>query len=238
MMFSRLVLVGSWLGVALGCAHIFGIEDACVVGEPGCSAAVNAPPASGCSGGALSGDAGTTEECSSYCARISQKCSLTPQYDDARCECQQLCPYFPTTPGGVSGNSLECRIDKLDLMSGEPGDCYAAGRLGARVCGNSCDIYCSLMRQLCPAHFEAFDVEGQDDLQSCMTECNALVDRGEFDPSPAGPDAKDTTQPTVQCRLWHLGAAAIERPRLGLDNMHCDHALGLEECLPAPGRMR
>jgi hypothetical protein len=223
------------LVLALGCAQIFAIDEACVVGQDGCSDPLAPPPSDACSSDVSgSADAGSDAECARYCDRIRQKCSATPQYDDDRCECQRLCPHLPRASLATSGNSLECRIDKLDLMSGEASDCIAAGRMGGGFCGSSCDVYCSLMQSLCPRHYGELDAGGADaDQVACLSQCSSLEDRGSFDPSPLGPDAKDTTVATRQCRLWHLGAAAIELELLGPDNLHCNHAVGDGECLPA-----
>jgi hypothetical protein len=96
------------------------------------------------------------------------------------------------------------------------------------------------MKQLCPVHFESFDPDtasSEQDQAACRAECGLLTDRKAYDPNFGGADERDLDDnvPTVQCRLWHLGAAAIELTESGVkDNHHCGHAVGESECLPAP----
>lgn len=203
---------GLGLAMSVGCAQLFGIDEACVAGEPGCTA---------------------REPCSEYCERISTKCAESPQYDDRRGECQALCPFFASAAdaGGEAGNSLECRLTQARGINQENSDCLAAGRGGDGVCGDNCAAFCSLMQALCPARHSEFD--GSDDAAAdaaaCQAECARLHDRNDFDivtdqfDEPGAP-------PTVQCRLWHLGSAAVDARSGALNSHHCDHAMGLHEC--------
>jgi hypothetical protein len=125
----------------------------------------------------------------------------------------------------------------VSSASGERSDCFAAGRGGGDVCGSPCDAYCSLMRDLCPAHFDEFAASDSlgDDERECQAYCSRLVDRGDYDPSLGGEDEFDEDVATIQCRLWHLGSAAIEVEQFGTrDNSHCEHAIGVSDCLPTP----
>jgi hypothetical protein len=224
---------------ALGCTQIFGIDEACVIGEPGCADRAGAEPPCTPGDPRCAADAGIDALCSQYCSQISQKCTAAPQYDDARpSECESLCRHFPRAEGeSPTGNNFECRLARVTSASGERSDCFAAGRGGDDVCGSPCDSYCSLMQALCPAHFSEFDAGESlaDDVAACQSDCSRLSDRRDYDPTLGGEDEFDERVATVQCRLWHLGSAAIEVEQFGtLDNSHCDHAVGARECLPTP----
>jgi hypothetical protein len=225
--------------LALGCAQIFGIDEACVIGEPGCADRAGAEPPCTPGDPGCAPDAGIDGLCSQYCRQISQKCTAAPQYDDARPpECESLCRHFPRAEGeSPTGNNLECRLARVTSASGERSDCFAAGRGGDGVCGTNCDAYCSLMQALCPAHLSEFDAGESlaDDVAACQSDCSRLSDRGDYDPTLGGEDEFDELVATIQCRLWHLGSAAIEVEQFGtLDNSHCDHAVGARECFPTP----
>lgn len=204
------------VALALGCAQVFGIDEACEAGTEGCTA---------------------LEPCHEYCQRISDKCAATPQYEDARLECESLCPYFDrSTDGSALGNTLECRLERARSTGGELSDCPAAGRGGNGACGSNCDAYCSLMRNVCPVRYDEFDTTASNDDEGvCLATCAALADPdAEYDPRPFGELARlDGDQPTLHCRFWHLGTAAIELQQDGFSStIHCDHAFGLRECLP------
>jgi hypothetical protein len=215
--------------LVLGCAQIFGIEEACVIGEPGCGAAVTGLP-----------DA--TEkaaECRQYCAAMDAQCGGLQYHPEKPGECESLCPFFEREAEGTpTGNdTFECRLARATSMSREGSDCRAAGRGGDGVCGDNCDAYCSLMQAICPTRFGQFTASESelDDEAGCRAECAVLVDRMEYDPRPMGADEFDTDdgQPTVQCRLWHLGSAALDAAQFGsLDSHHCGHAVGDGDCLP------
>jgi len=254
------VLLRATSGVVLvlGCAQIFGIEEACEFGKNGCGAggssgaAGMAPCAPGEPGCPVDDPVGL--ECDQYCAQMREECASPPQYADAELreedapratECESLCRHFPSA-GGESrvGNTRECRLDRITGSSGDRAACLAAGRGGQGPpgttddCGTNCEAYCSLMRALCPAHFGEFapSESAADDLGACIDGCGRLSDRGDFDSTLLGIDETDVDgDATIQCRLWHLGFAAIMVEQAGaFDNMHCDHAMGFEPCNPTP----
>ena len=208
--------VGAALGLAVGCASVFGIDEACEIGAPGCA---------------------PLEPCLEYCAQISDKCFVgAPQYEDPRLECESLCPYFQRSSDGTAvGNTLECRLERARSSGGEQSDCPAAGRGSNGACGTNCDAYCSLMLTVCPAQYEQFDTSGAGDEAACHAVCESMVDANvAYDPLPFGEAARlDQGQPTLHCRFWHLGTAAIELQQDGFTNtIHCNHAFGGAECLP------
>jgi hypothetical protein len=202
--------------VSLGCAQLFGIDEACVAGDADCTA---------------------REPCSEYCERISTKCADNPQYDDSRGECQALCPFFEraTDAGATEGNTLECRLGHARGINQENSDCLAAGRGGGGVCGENCASFCSLMQSLCPERYAEFapgDEAGADEA-GCQEQCVQLLDRQDFDVVADQFDVAGTPA-TVQCRLWHLGSAAVDAQSGVLNSHHCDHAMGLHECAAVP----
>jgi hypothetical protein len=210
-----------------------------VIGEPGCAeASTGAVPPCGPGDLDCAPDASIDGLCSQYCSQITDKCTAAPQYDDTRPECESVCRHFPRAEGeSPTGNNLECRLARVTSASGERSDCFAAGRGGDDVCGTPCDAYCSLLQALCPAHFSEFDAGASlaDDAAACQSDCSRLSDRRDYDPALGGEDEFDEDVATIQCRLWHLGSAAIEVEQFGtLDNSHCDHAVGARECLPTP----
>jgi hypothetical protein len=213
----------------LGCTQIFGIDEACVIGDPGCGAAARGVP----------GTVEKVDECREYCAAMDAQCSNLQYHSDKPGECESLCLFFEREAEGTpTGNdTFECRLARATSMSREGSDCRAAGRGGDQVCGESCDAYCSLMQAICPMRFGQFAAGASelDDEAGCRAECALLVDRNEYDPRPQGADEFDTDdgQPTVQCRLWHLGSAALDAAQFGsLDSHHCGHAVGDGDCLP------
>jgi hypothetical protein len=224
--------------LVLGCAQIFGIDEACVIGEDGCGEPADGAGACAAGDPSCEPDGGIDALCSQYCSEIGEKCAAFPQYDDARPECPSLCRHLPRAEGeSPTGNNLECRLAILASASGERGECFAAGRGGEDVCGSKCDAYCSLMRDLCPIGFSEFAPSESvaDDAAECQRYCSRLDDRGGYEPALGGEDEIDENVATIQCRLWHLGSAAIEVERSGaFDNSHCGHALGVLNCLPTP----
>lgn len=213
---TRCIVAG--LLLAVGCAQVFGIDEACQLGEPGC--ALERP-------------------CVEYCRLVTDKCSANwPQYDDARGECESLCFYLESAPGDATDNTLDCRLERARSSGGEQqSDCNAAGRGSNGACGSNCDAYCSLMRGICPAQYDQFDASAaNDDDGSCHRVCESMTDPDvDYTPLPyaINPRLDVEGQPTLYCRFWHLGTAAIEKQQDGvIDTFHCDHAFGTTECEP------
>lgn len=181
-------------------------------------------------------DAAMSDECDRYCNAITTRCTGTnadyksfPEDLNGLDECKALCPHFAREPEPAgSSNTLACRLEIAEGPVGETSDCRAAGRGGNGVCGTYCESYCQLMRSICRVSFDNMTVE-----EDCETICGKLVDNEDYDAVAAERDGR-----SVQCRLWHLGRAAItlqddDGTREG--NMHCFHAAGLEICeLPPP----
>lgn len=241
-----------------GCAGLLGIgDDYCSKGTDGCgppptvpsanqprpppppsdaSPPLGEPDASEPDAGVL--DAPATSDCDRYCEAITTQClgdradyaRVDGQEPLGRAECRALCPHFALAPASPqSTNTLQCRLNIVLGPLGETSDCRAAGRGGNGVCGTYCESYCQLMRSICPFSFDIMTASA-----SCESLCDErLVDRRDYDAIGAETDA-----PSVQCRLWHLGRAAItptaDNGMLTNGNMHCLHAAGL---LPPCGEL-
>jgi hypothetical protein len=215
----------SVLGVslAIGCAQAFGIDEACEVGDSSCEQDLL---------------------CEEYCGAVRDNCVDEPQYNEF--ECENLCPFFPraadAATASANANTLDCRLARAVSRSAERGeDCRAAGRGGNGECGSNCEAFCSLMKGVCPNEFDSFIMnrtEATPD-EACIAACSGLRDRMAFDPDIAGEDHEDLADetPTVQCRLWHLGSAAIDVSRSGRPSAsgHCAHAIAMGFCRdPSP----
>lgn len=238
-----------------GCAGLFGIgEDHCPAGTNGCGGVTTGtgpnlptpPPAdaspapdaptpdstpdasrSDASAPDVPAPGASTEAlCERYCDGMSSKCS-GENVAYLQAECAALCPYFPRALDGGVGNTLECRLSVVEGPLLEPRtECPGAGRGGDSICGSNCDSYCQLMRAICPV---SFDDTFQTDA-ACQRFCAAeLDDPGGFD----AVEAERGVPSTVQCRLWHLGAAAaLGFPdNGGTGNIHCTHARGTAICV-------
>jgi hypothetical protein len=119
--------------------------------------------------------------------------------------CATLEPGEGTAP---EGNTVACRAARARLAYDAPDtECRAAGPGGSDRCGSDCEAYCAIYPRLCPDEASAHGTEAD-----CLTSCEALVDQDRFDV------VADHGGDTVECRLVHASAAALE-PAL-----HCAHA--------------
>ncbi|MEY4548679.1 MAG: hypothetical protein RL685_4874 [Pseudomonadota bacterium] len=172
------------------------------------------------------------DPCETYCDLMAGTCndsSLVPDQPYMnRAACLEICRRLPPgRAGDTSGNSLACRSSLLQSSEAQSEPalvCEAAGRGGQSgmrpVCGSNCDAYCSLMDQVCPDRNTEL---GGD----CAAACARVPDRLAFDVTT------DRAGNTVQCRLWHVGVAA-ECTTEECRSRHCGHAVGVDDCLPAP----
>jgi hypothetical protein len=63
---------------------------------------------------------------------------------------------------------------------------------------------------------------GDGDTASCLSECGKLPDAGSYSTDL---DVGQYAGPHVQCRLYHVSAAAADDPE-----QHCPHANGAAPC--------
>jgi hypothetical protein len=179
---------------------------------------------------------GELVSCQSYCDDVLKSCTadeLKP-YKDAM-DCLAVCKHLPpgSKPDATSDNSVSCRAHYAEEASGAERDmlfCPAATpggggptMAGAPSCGDNCDAYCDLYKQICP----------ETPLDQCETRCRGLPDRGMYSAVTDFSDYDDT----IQCRIAHLTAAArasynagnakdaAERSTEdGLRKTHCGHS--------------
>lgn len=176
-------------------------------------------------------DAGTDLTCDAYCTLIQELCTGGRLQFSSVDACLGLCSSFPEgTLDDEGGNTLGCRIHRLETAKAmiEDSDCAAAGPGGDGVCGDNCVSLCASMATVCPSSFESTG--------DCEADCAQLAD--------CGPYAVDTAvtpdDSTVQCRLYHVSAAAINfggtpGELTPSQTTHCPHADGTTECIIEAG---
>ena len=167
--------------------------------------------------------------CASYCASITAACTgENAQYAD-EAACVSYCVEGAQLPIGAvadtAGNTVGCRTYHAGVAalseSSAATHCDHAGPSGGDVCGGWCDNYCHLAQSNCTGDTTLFD-----SAESCATACEAFAGDG----SPG-----DVTGDTVQCRIYHLGAAGSDLA--GAAALHCPHGGtdGGGVCAPDPG---
>lgn len=200
---SLCVALGATFG---GCASILGIEDRTLGGAGG-------------EGGDAGG--GDSEECVEYCQTVMENCTGGLRQYASEATCLASCATFePGDPNEPGGNTLACRHDQA-IQAGVGNNagefCATAGPAGGGECGSDCDAYCTLLEAACPAEFRA--------IEDCGAMCPGLVDSGAFN------TPEHLTGNTVECRIYHTGAALID------PDLHCGHAgfVPTSECLDTRG---
>src|SRR4051812_10148514 len=117
--------------------------------------------------------------CSEYCDTVEQKCTEPFQVYDRPGACMGVCMQMDSGEafGGLVGNTVACRIDRLTQPDFEAAThCAQAGPGGNDVCGSNCEDLCKLRKQACGTirgQAEMLDVENTD---ICMHNCRALPD--------------------------------------------------------------
>lgn len=157
---------------------------------------------------------GGAPTCAAYCSKIQMNCTAgsgdagsNAQYMDAA-TCNTYCTMAAAWPAGTaadtSGNTIGCRLYHATAAAANATvHCPHAGPTGGGVCGSYCDNYCQLMAKNCTGANAVYDAA------TCMTKCMTIPTNGQ---------PNDTSGNTIQCRIYHLGAAAAD-PAL-----HCAHA--------------
>lgn len=166
--------------------------------------------------------------CREYCDVVMANCVGNFQVYANRVQCLNLCRAMaPGTAGELSGNTLQCRLTnaRLALETAEPeSHCPQAGPGGAAApvpaanggesapglsCSSNCEGLCSAMLAICPEQYNS--------LPGCLADCSGVPDLGGYNISVGQGNS-------VQCRLFHLGAAAAA------PDPHCLHAAGASPC--------
>jgi hypothetical protein len=166
--------------------------------------------------------------CREYCEAVMANCVGSFQVYANSVQCLNLCRAMaPGTAGDLTGNTLQCRLSnaRLALETAEPeSHCPQAGPGGAAApvpaesggesaagpsCSTNCEGLCSAMLAICPEQYTS--------LPGCLEECAVVPDLGGYNISVGQGNS-------VQCRLFHLGAAAAA------PDPHCLHAAGASPC--------
>lgn len=192
----RLLVVAA---LALGCEQALGIKDA------------QLDPLLGAGGGA-------TPSCDELCDTALEQCTAEHAVYANLETCLGICEHLPEgEPGDTDGNSVQCRVTQAQNAgaTSEPAvHCPLAAPGGNGGCGSNCESYCLLFEQICAEQFGA----AYQSLEDCNTRCPAEIqDLGDYN---TGMDEG----PTLQCRLYHLAAAAVDPTH------HCMHAAGQSPC--------
>jgi hypothetical protein len=186
------------------CSSVLGIEDAkCDEALPDCERD------------------GPSPLCRDYCAKVMANCREDNAVYEGIATCYAVCKNLePGVAGDDSGNTTRCRLHQAEQAGpegvNEPKQhCPGAGPggegpNGELLCADNCDGYCSIMQAVC---------DDYGSLETCRAACNQVPDLGGYNTAHSEGDS-------VQCRLWHVSAAADE------PNPHCLHAAGKSYCAP------
>lgn len=225
--FPRLI----WLGVVLvgaSCRQVLSIEDAelapeTLSGAAGGDSVSNAHSAGGsepliATGGA-SDAAPAASLCERYCSAVMTSCSGAFAVYTSLESCMAVCAVLPAgEPGDRNVNSVQCRLHAALVAQDEvPHYCPIAGPGGNGECGSNCESLCQLRDGIC-APFAS----GDD--KTCLKSCENLSDLGTYSTDLGVGQYRG---PHVQCRLYHLSAAAVADPE-----QHCPHVDGAAPCSP------
>ena len=155
-----------------------------------------------------------SEMCLEYCDTVEEACPLLYASRD---NCLGTCSLWPE--GDINEprsepNSVACRLNQARLADSSGSEkedvCQAAGPGGNGVCGDNCENFCMMTREVCPMNPVPTD---------CEEKCEAFGDSGTFD-APGDDHEGDT----VQCRLVHMSTSAAKTSTPELIETHCGHA--------------
>jgi len=139
--------------------------------------------------------------------------------------CLSVCSHLPEgNSGDERGDTVNCRLNQAVVagnIAEKKDSCVAAGPGGNGICGDNCDALCTLTQAVCTADALAPKPASFPSLDACLQDCRTIKDLGTF--NSFAPDM--TAGSTVQCRLYHVCAAAEYPP------LHCKHAAGEEVCV-------
>lgn len=209
----------------------------------------NSSPASGiilaCFSGLLwlalgASDAGAQAlTCAAWCDLMSNHCPEEVFHDEEFCN--DYCGHPSLNilaPGSLTdetGNTLGCRINhalQAEVTAGAEREahCAAAAMTGGGVCGSYCDVYCDLAIEICNTTNNIeytgtplFTSGGVPSRPQCLATCAAY-------PEDVLDGISQTDQlfgygDTVQCRIHHLEAAAVDgQENTSSYGLHCGHA--------------
>jgi len=215
----------------VGCRQIIGIEGAEV--DPSLSGAssgaaqqASAVSTAGAGGAVIEESAGaggdkvqasTASACEQYCTAVTSNCTGAFAVYASFDTCLSVCVNLPPgEPGDRNVNSVQCRLHAALLAGDEVSHyCPIAGPGGNGECGTNCQGLCSLRAQICAQYADVA-------VDACLSSCAKLDDLGTYSTDPTLGQYRG---PHVQCRLYHVSAAAVDDAQ-----QHCSHADGAAPC--------
>jgi hypothetical protein len=167
--------------------------------------------------GGAGSSAGELGVCAQYCSAVQSNCTGSFAVYTSAAACLAVCAELPEgTLGDRNANTVHCRLRAAVAALDEvPHYCPIAGPGGGGVCGTNCESLCQLKQAICA------DFSAQSEA-ACQNECKALADLGSYSTAL---EHEHYTGAHVQCRLYHLSAAASDDPE-----RHCLHAEGAAPC--------
>lgn len=192
-----------------------GSGDGPITGDEAGGAGGQASTPGGTGGASFS--AGELAVCEQYCSAVQSNCTGSFAVYTSATACLAVCAALPEgTPGDRDENTVHCRLHAaLSALDEVPHYCPIAGPGGGGVCGTNCESLCQLKQAICA------DFSAQSEA-ACRNECKALTDLGNYSTAL---EHEHHTGAHVQCRLYHLSAAASDDPE-----RHCLHADGAAPC--------
>jgi len=173
------------------------------------------------SAGGLTGQGGEPAAeaslCERYCTAVTENCTESFAVYTSYDACIAVCSALPEgAPGDRDVDTVHCRLHAAANAPDEvPFYCPIAGPGGNGSCGSNCESLCKLRDKVCSNWVST-------DNAACMASCAKLPDLGSY--TTALPD-KQYQGPHVQCRLYHISAAATDDPE-----GHCQHVEGNTPC--------
>ncbi len=139
----------------------------------------------------------------------------------SRDACLSVCAYMPEgQQGDRDVDSVQCRLRAATIAKDEvPHYCPIAGPGGNGGCGTNCASLCALREGVCAGLSKTNE-------QACLKECATLQDLATFSVDLS---ANQYAGPHVQCRLYHVSAAASDDAE-----QHCLHVDGAAPCQKEP----
>ena len=203
--------------VAIGGVPEAGNANVSLPLEPqGGSADAGGQSSAGGSGGAA-GDAAGPSVCDEYCTAVMASCTGTFAVYTSLDACLSVCAALPEgKPGDRNVDSVQCRLHAALIAADEvPHYCPIAGPGGNGECGSNCESLCGLRENICATYKSG-------DLATCQQTCAKLSDLGTYSTDL---NVGQYSGPHVQCRLYHVSAAAADDPE-----QHCLHVDGAAPC--------
>lgn len=159
----------------------------------------------------------TESVCERYCTAVTSNCTGPFAVFTSREACLAVCAYLPEgQEGDRDVNTASCRLRAATVAKDEiPHYCPIAGPGGNGSCGGNCESLCALREAVC-ADFASTSQA------ACLKECTGLDDLGSFSTDVSEGQYQG---PHVQCRLYHVSAAATDDPE-----QHCLHVDGAAPC--------